>query len=130
MALGHLSIESAVTLRRRKNAATIGRSTSRALVLDHIEQSSGSGPCIDILESGSQMLLGDVRSDPRWPASRRALEREGVGSVLGVPMELDAGGPDRHIRPTQNGPGICHGVPVRGASAPEKKPSPFFNVSR
>ncbi|MDQ0800153.1 GAF domain-containing protein [Arthrobacter sp. SLBN-112] len=87
------SIDCAVTLRRRKHTATIGGSSSNAVVLDRIEQSLGDGPCVDALETGAPVLLGDVDSDPRWPEYREALSAAGIASALGVPMALqdDAG---------------------------------------
>ncbi|NIJ02649.1 GAF domain-containing protein [Paenarthrobacter ilicis] len=81
-------IECAVTLRRRKRTATIGGSSSRAVTLDRIEQSLGSGPCVDALDAGMPVLLGDVDSDPRWPEYQRALDAANIKSALGVPMDL------------------------------------------
>lgn len=85
------NIECAVTLRRRKRTATIGGSSERAIVLDHIEQSLGEGPCVDALDSGVPVLLGDVLSDPRWPDYSKALLAAGIHSALGVPMSLADG---------------------------------------
>lgn len=87
------SIECAVTLRRRKRTATIGGSSDTAVVLDRIEQTLGDGPCVEALETGVPVLLGDVSSDPRWPEYRKALSAAGIASTLGVPMKLqdDAG---------------------------------------
>ena len=34
------------------------------------------------------MLLGNVNTDPRWPAYREALVAEGCQGTLGVPLEL------------------------------------------
>ncbi|MFE4195998.1 ANTAR domain-containing response regulator [Paenarthrobacter sp. NPDC056912] len=82
------NIECAVTLRRRKRTATIGGSSDRAVVLDRIEQALGSGPCVEALDSGVPVLLGDVLSDPRWPEYSSALLAAGVHSALGVPMTL------------------------------------------
>ncbi len=86
-------VECAVTLHRRKRTATIGGSSGRAVVIDRIEQSLGDGPCLDALESGVPVLLGDVASDPRWPEYRSALSAAGIAGSLGVPMNLadDAG---------------------------------------
>jgi len=81
--------ECAVTLHRRKRTATIGGSSGRAVVLDRIEQSLGDGPCIEALQSGVPILLGDVSSDPRWPEYRSALSSAGVGGSLGIPMNLE-----------------------------------------
>ncbi|MFP3581451.1 GAF domain-containing protein [Arthrobacter sp. SIMBA_036] len=81
-------IECAVTLRRRKRTATLGGSSERAIVLDRIEQTLGQGPCVDALDSGVPVLLGDVHSDPRWPKYSDALLQAGIDSALGVPMTL------------------------------------------
>lgn len=82
-------IECAVTLHRRKRTATIGGSSGRAAVLDRIEQTLGDGPCVEALESGVPVLLGDVSSDLRWPEYRSALSAAGVASALGIPMKMD-----------------------------------------
>ncbi|MDQ0824677.1 GAF domain-containing protein [Arthrobacter sp. B2I5] len=82
-------IECAVTLHRRKRSATIGGSSGTAIVLDRIEQTLGDGPCVDALESGVPVLLGDVSSDRRWPDYRSALSAAGIASALGIPMKLD-----------------------------------------
>jgi GAF domain-containing protein len=82
-------IECAVTLHRRKRTATIGGSSGRATVIDRIEQSLGDGPCIEALESGVPVLLGDVASDPRWPEYRSALSAAGIAGSLGIPMRLE-----------------------------------------
>lgn len=84
-------IECAVTLRRHQRTATIGGSSDRAVVLDRIEQALGDGPCVDALEGGVPVLLGDVSSDPRWPEYRTALTAAGISSALGIPMAVDNG---------------------------------------
>ncbi|MHC6594291.1 ANTAR domain-containing protein [Arthrobacter sp. C152] len=82
-------IECAITLHRRKRTATIGGSSGKAVVLDRIEQNLGDGPCVDALETGQPVLLGDISKDPRWPEYRSALSAAGISSALGVPMNLD-----------------------------------------
>jgi len=84
-------MECAVTLHRRKRTATIGGSSGRAVMIDRIEQSLGDGPCIEALETGVPVLLGDVSSDRRWPEYRSALSAAGIASALGLPMKLDEG---------------------------------------
>lgn len=88
-----IPIECAVTLHRRKRTATIGGSSGRAVVIDRIEQSLGDGPCIEALDTGVPVLLGDVSSDSRWPEYRSALAAAGIASSLGIPVTLknDAG---------------------------------------
>lgn len=68
-------IECAVTLRRRKRTATIGGSSERALILDRIEQSLGSGPCVDALDSGVPVLLGMLIPIRAGPSIGRPLPR-------------------------------------------------------
>jgi len=84
-------MECAVTLHRRKRSATIAGSSGRAIVIDRIEQGLGDGPCVEALETGVPVLLGDVSSDRRWPEYRSALSAAGITSALGVPMKLDEG---------------------------------------
>jgi hypothetical protein len=84
-------IECAVTLHRRRRTATIGGSSAKAVLLDRIEQNLGDGPCVEALESGLPVLLGDVSSDSRWPEYRSALSAAGIASALGIPMDLGDG---------------------------------------
>ena len=84
-------IECGVTLQRRRKTMTVAGSSPRAVMLDRIEQSLGEGPCIDALRTKSVLLLGDVATDPRWPAYQKQLAAHGCRSTLGVPLEI---GPD------------------------------------
>jgi transcriptional regulator with GAF, ATPase, and Fis domain len=81
-------IDCALTLRRRKRTATIAGSSDKAVLLDHIEQSLGQGPCVDALNAGHPVLLADVAAENSWPEYSRALAAAGVSSALGVPMDL------------------------------------------
>ncbi|MDP9987444.1 hypothetical protein J2S98_002611 [Arthrobacter oryzae] len=82
------TIDCAVTLRRRKRTATVAGSSEKAVMLDHIEQSLGQGPCLTALDVGHPVLLADVATDTSWPDYSRALAAEGCHSALGVPMDL------------------------------------------
>jgi len=84
-------IECGVTLQRRKKSMTVAGSSSRAVILDRIEQSLGDGPCIEALRTKSVILLADVDTDPRWPAYQQQLAAQGIRSTLGVPLVI---GPD------------------------------------
>ncbi|WP_416405535.1 GAF and ANTAR domain-containing protein [Arthrobacter sp. LFS091] len=81
-------IDCALTLRRRKRTATVAGSSDKAVLLDHIEQNLGQGPCLDALDQGKPLLLDDVATDVSWPEYSRALAAEGCRSALGVPMDL------------------------------------------
>ncbi|WP_461186567.1 GAF and ANTAR domain-containing protein [Arthrobacter sp. Z4-13] len=82
------TIECAVTLHRHKRPATIAGSSDQAILLDGVEQRLGDGPCLEALRTGEPVLLDDVSSDPRWPRFQRELADKGIGSVLGVPINL------------------------------------------
>jgi GAF domain-containing protein len=82
------TVECGVTLQRIKRTATVGGSSPKAIHLDKIEQQVGEGPCITALKAGEITLLGDVRTDPRWPEYQKALFDEGILSALGVPLKL------------------------------------------
>jgi GAF domain-containing protein len=81
-------VECGVTLQRIKRTSTVGGSSPKAIHLDKIEQQVGEGPCITALNSGEITLLGDVRTDPRWPEYQKRLYDEGILSALGVPLKL------------------------------------------
>ena len=82
-------IACAVTLQRRKRTATIAGSSDEAVILDHIEQDLGDGPCLEALRTFEPVLLADVGSDLRWPRYSATLAATGYRSVVGVP--IDAG---------------------------------------
>jgi len=81
-------LECGVTLQRRKRTMTVAGSSPRAVVLDRIEQTLGSGPCIEALRTKSVILLADVDADPRWPDYQLQLAAHGCRSTLGVPLEI------------------------------------------
>jgi GAF domain-containing protein len=81
-------VECAVTLHRRKRAATIAGSGDDALLLDGIEQRLDDGPCTEALRTGAPVVLNDAATETRWPEFARNLLVSGASSALGVPMEL------------------------------------------
>jgi GAF domain-containing protein len=80
-------IACAVTLGRRKRTVTIAGSSDEAVILDHIEQDLGDGPCLEALRTFEPVLLADVGSDVRWPQYSAILAGTGYRSVLGVPVD-------------------------------------------
>ncbi|MCX8456088.1 GAF and ANTAR domain-containing protein [Paenarthrobacter ureafaciens] len=81
-------VECAVTLHRRKRAATIAGSSDDAILLDGIEQRLDDGPCMEALRTGVPVVVIDAATETRWPAYARNLTVAGARSALGVPMEL------------------------------------------
>ena len=80
-------IACAVTLQRRKRTMTIAGSSGEAVILDHIEQDLGDGPCLEALRTFETVLLADVGNDVRWPRYSAVLAAAGYRSVLGVPVD-------------------------------------------
>lgn len=71
--------------RFRTDAATAPEAT-RA---DALQYEIGSGPCVDSALEQSLNVIGDVETDPRWPAwGRRVAEAVGVRSVLAQRLQL------------------------------------------
>lgn len=83
-----VDIECGVTLQRRKKTMTVAGSSTKAVILDRIEQSLGEGPCIEALRTRGIVLLADVATDPRWPEYQEQLAAHGCRSTLGVPLEI------------------------------------------
>lgn len=95
-------IECAVTLWRRKRAATLAGSSDEAILLDGIEQSLGAGPVLEAVETSQPVLLEDTQTDERWPKYSKNVAAAGARSVLGVPLALgnDASGALNFFAPT------------------------------
>ena len=48
----------------------------------------GDGPCLEAIRTRNPVVVGDLRSDPRWPAFSARMAREPVTSMLSVPLLL------------------------------------------
>lgn len=81
-----------ITLLRGRKAATVASSSERARRLDEIQYGFGDGPCLTAAREHQLVSVPDVAAERRWPGFARALEREGIHAVLGVPFELGTDG--------------------------------------
>ncbi|MFI7493824.1 GAF and ANTAR domain-containing protein [Kocuria sp. M4R2S49] len=79
----------AVTVLRRNKPATVTASDDRATVLDELQYSFRDGPCLTAIREHTAVHVDDTRTDERWPLYLRAAADQGVGTVLGVPFELE-----------------------------------------
>ena len=65
-------------------------STDRVpLLLDHLQQKLGDGPCINAAQSQSIVRIDDTRQDGRWPDFAAGAANLGVRSMLCVPLWVD-----------------------------------------
>lgn len=75
-----------VTLIRRKRAATIASSGSRARTMDELQYAYNDGPCLTAIRGSATVHVPDLRQDDRWPEYAAAVVDEGIGSMLAVPF--------------------------------------------
>jgi GAF domain-containing protein len=62
------------------------------LLLDHLQQKLGDGPCISAAKHQCIVRIEDTRADLRWPEFNVAAARLGVRSMLCVPLWIDERG--------------------------------------
>jgi GAF domain-containing protein len=58
-------------------------------VLDHWQQKSGTGPCIEAAREQAVVVIDDAGADARWPEFGSLAGQEGVSSMLCVPLWVD-----------------------------------------
>lgn len=59
------------------------------LVLDNLQQRTGSGPCIDASRDQRTIEITDMHADDRWPEFARGAVDLGVLSMLCLPLWID-----------------------------------------
>jgi len=65
-------------------------STDRVpLLLDHLQQKLGDGPCVNAAQHQSIVQIDDTRQDGRWPEFAADAASLGVRSMLCVPLSVD-----------------------------------------
>lgn len=84
----HLSC--GITVVRQKRPVAVASSDARARNLDELQNSIGHGPCLTALRTESMVHVPDLDADVRWPKYNQAARQMGVGSILAVPMPLQA----------------------------------------
>jgi GAF domain-containing protein len=63
----------------------------RAQILEAAQERLGEGPCVDAFEHGSVQLVPDSAAEDRWPELTKVLRKDGIHSVLSVPVEVAQG---------------------------------------
>lgn len=84
-------LDCAVTLYRRRRALTGAGNTDRARALNEIQERMGEGPCLTALLEERTVVVDETLTDGRWTDYAQALLKEGVHSVLAVPLVLEQG---------------------------------------
>ena len=78
-----------VTVVRRKKPVTVACSDARARMMDELQYAFGDGPCLTAMRTGTTIYVPDVSREHRWPEYIRAVAKQGVQSILGVPLPLE-----------------------------------------
>jgi GAF domain-containing protein len=90
---GGVEVHCGVTLKRDKRALTVASSSAQAKLLDEVQYGFGDGPCLHAIATEQTTVIGDVRTDNRWPDYFAAVAEYGFYSMMGVPLILgDSGG--------------------------------------
>lgn len=84
----HLSC--GITVVRQKRPVAVASSDTLARNLDELQNSIGDGPCLTALRTETMVHVPDLDDDLRWPKYNRAARPTGIGSILAVPMPLQA----------------------------------------
>lgn len=80
----------AITVERDGAPATVASSSEAARRLDEKQYAFDDGPCLTALRSGQLVLIEDLQADDRWEHYARAINGDGIRSVLAVPIKADA----------------------------------------
>ncbi|SSC25975.1 GAF-ANTAR transcription anti-termination regulator, partial [Klenkia terrae] len=80
--------EASVTLATGPRRATAAWTGLTAFELDECQYGLGYGPCLEAADTGHAVLIADTATDTRWPAFANLAARQGVRSVLSVPIPV------------------------------------------
>jgi GAF domain-containing protein len=79
-----------ITVERNGGLTTVASSSDEGRMLDETQYSYGDGPCLTALRQQRLVRAPDLEEDERWTDYAGAAIREGVRSVLAVPIPTDA----------------------------------------
>ncbi|WP_026551023.1 GAF and ANTAR domain-containing protein [Arthrobacter sp. Br18] len=88
---GTADLQCGITVQRRNMPATVAGSTIQARILDEIQYRSEKGPGPHAIATGTPAVVGNVRTDRRWPECFSSVADRGYSSILAVPLVLEPG---------------------------------------
>lgn len=77
-----------LTVITKKKGINAASSDERVRALDELQIEFGDGPCLTALRHNSVILVVDTRGESRWSDYMEAVWRNGIGSVLAVPLDV------------------------------------------
>jgi GAF domain-containing protein len=72
--------------------ATVAVTDQRMVALDDSQYVSGQGPCLDVMESESQVFVPDAGSCDRWPEFQQTAAHMGIQTVLSTGLDIEPSG--------------------------------------
>jgi len=75
-----------ITMRYGANMITVASSDERAERLDETQYRNHSGPCLEALTTGQQVLSQDSRTEQRWAAYIAVAVRQGLRCSMSLPL--------------------------------------------
>ncbi|PYI63940.1 response regulator receiver protein [Arthrobacter livingstonensis] len=82
------AVECGITVVQDGRPAMAAASGPNARVLEDLQYSSGTGPCVTALGLDGALLVQDLSMERRWPDYSAAASAINVRSILSVPLEL------------------------------------------
>ena len=77
-----------ITLKKKATPYTAVATAPEVRAIDEREYAVDEGPCISALDTGEIQLLDDTATETRWPKFTQVCKEEGIGSSLGVPLNV------------------------------------------
>lgn len=81
-----------VTLRHRDATFTVASSTPEVVVMDEVQYEVREGPCLEAIDTGSTVIVDDVRSEARWEEYGQKVRHSGINAVMAVPLGVATDG--------------------------------------
>lgn len=87
-----LSLDGAsVALWAGDGQATLGVSDARSSTLEDLQFTTGLGPAVEALRTGTPVLISDLQQDgSRWPDFTERARREHLRAVIALPLQVGA----------------------------------------
>lgn len=77
-----------VTLLEGSKVSTAAATDEFTLKIDHDQYENREGPCLQALSTQEVVVVDDITSESRWPGFAKAATRDGLGSVLSLPLSV------------------------------------------
>jgi len=82
-------VQCGLTLISEGEPATFASTSLPLEVLDETQHAGGDGPCMEAIRTRDVVLCEDIATEARWPVWTALARRQGVGSVLSYPFDVD-----------------------------------------